>query len=585
MWIVEQRRTSGILRASLLLAREGLAGVPASVLAKGLHRSVGGLYRQFGSKLEVARTVVRYADRALCDQMTDASIATEAPENFEAVLRRVWRAALAFSASHPDLFAYAQLHWRHPQGREAKIDQGAERSAAFIEELLTRGTASGQIRPLPGGVGRALLWGALVQVVKQRAAGDPCDGDDAFDALWTVLSSGLAGPEIHPKPAAQVEEQPSAPPATHPNVQEAPDRRRADTALTFDCHESAVNAHPASHYVSTLRPLLPKESFSPRAGRLWLLALHLTSIAIGFAVIAHRSGVLLALAMSAVIGHGFAGLAFVGHETLHGSVLRSRRLSHLVGWVCLLPFGLSPRLWKAWHNRVHHGNTMIPGVDPDAYPTLAEYRSDWRLRLMDRFSLARGHPLGVVCLALGFTIQSGHLLLVARRRGWLSRKEHLLAIAEALAGVAVWLGLAVAIGPRGFLFAFVLPLLVANAVVLTYILTNHNLSPLTEINDPLLNSLTVTVPRFWDVMHARFGLHVEHHLFPAMSSEALPRVRALLEAHWPDRYQSLPLTEAVRRLLRTPRIYRSPTVLIDPQRGFEAPTLLPRGGAAPLISP
>jgi fatty acid desaturase len=338
-----------------------------------------------------------------------------------------------------------------------------------------------------------------------------------------------------------------------------------------------VNALPASHYVSALRPSLPADAFTPHASRLWLLALHLAVIVCGTALIATGWGGLPgALALSVLVGHGFIGMAFVGHELLHGAVLRSRRASHLVGWVALVPFTLSPRLWKAWHNRMHHGHTMEAGVDPDAYPTLAEFSARRSVRAMERFSVARGHWLAPVCFAAGFSIQSLQLLLTAHRRGYLSRKEHLLAIGESLLGVAGWTTLAAVIGLHAFCFAFLIPLLIANAVAMAYILTNHNLSPLTERNDPLLNSLSVTVPWLFDRLHARFGLHVEHHLFPAMSSAHLPKVRALLVERWPERYQSMPLATAVGRLFATPRIYRSPTVLVSPRTGYEATTLLPR---------
>src|SRR5262249_10325741 len=120
------------------------------------------------------------------------------------------------------------------------------------------------------------------------------------------------------------------------------------------------------------------------------------------------------------------------------------------------------------------------------------------------------------------------------------------------------------------------PLLVANAVVMGYILTNHSLSPLTDVNDPLLNSLTVTVPRAFAALHLDFGLHVEHHLFPAMSPRHLGLVRDQLIARWPDRYQSMPLVEALTRLMATPRLYATATVLCDPKTGQLAPTLLPR---------
>jgi fatty acid desaturase len=135
--------------------------------------------------------------------------------------------------------------------------------------------------------------------------------------------------------------------------------------------------------------------------------------------------------------------------------------------------------------------------------------------------------------------------------------------------VAWWLG------PLGFLFGYGLPLMIGNFVVICYILTNHSLSPLTSVNDPLVNSLSVTVPRWLARVHLQFGLHVEHHLFPSMSSAHAPLVRDQLRARWPERYQSLPIEEALGRLARTPRIYASETVLEDPRSGLRATTIVP----------
>jgi fatty acid desaturase len=65
----------------------------------------------------------------------------------------------------------------------------------------------------------------------------------------------------------------------------------------------------------------------------------------------------------------------------------------------------------------------------------------------------------------------------------------------------------------------------------------------------------------------RFGFHVEHHLFPAMSSRHAPAVREVLRERWPDRYQSMPLWRALRAMHRSARVYRDDTTLIDPGTG------------------
>jgi fatty acid desaturase len=115
---------------------------------------------------------------------------------------------------------------------------------------------------------------------------------------------------------------------------------------------------------------------------------------------------------------------------------------------------------------------------------------------------------------------------------------------------------------------------------MSFILTNHSLSPRVEINDPLVSGLSVTTPRWIDWLTLRFGFHVEHHLFPGMSSRHAWRVRELLRRQWPERYQSMSLLAALRRLHCTARVYKTSTTLFDPRTGAEFPTLLPRPVAA-----
>jgi fatty acid desaturase len=139
----------------------------------------------------------------------------------------------------------------------------------------------------------------------------------------------------------------------------------------------------------------------------------------------------------------------------------------------------------------------------------------------------------------------------------------------------VWATVAVLVGFVPFLFVFVVPLLVANAIVMSFILTNHSLSPRVEINDPLVSGLSVTAPRWVEWITLQFGYHVEHHLFPSMSSRNARKVRDLLRQRWPERYRSMPLRTALGELYRTARVYKDAVTLIDPRTGREYATLLP----------
>ncbi len=340
--------------------------------------------------------------------------------------------------------------------------------------------------------------------------------------------------------------------------------------------------HPTSYYARELKPALSRASFEPARSRLWWLLVHTTLIACG--VVALGLGWVpwsLAAGVSLMIGACFAGLTFLGHEVLHGAIVRGRLGRRVVGSICFLPFMISPRLWIAWHNRVHHGNTNRAGVDPDAYPTLEQYERHRSVRIVtDHLGPGGRRANGLLSLLVGFSVQSGHMLLSAQTHELLPARQQRIALLESGLAAGTWVALAFAIGLPAFVFAFVLPLLVANAIVMGFILTNHSLSPHSEVNDPLFNSLSVTLPRWMEWLTLRFGFHVEHHLFPWMSSRHAPGVRSLIVARWPQRYQSMPLLRAIQALHATGRVYKDPTTLADMRSGGETSTLLPRDWVA-----
>src|SRR6478609_11639468 len=220
-------------------------------------------------------------------------------------------------------------------------------------------------------------------------------------------------------------------------------------------------------YARELRPHLKRGVFRPARSRLWWLPVHLTVVSSCLiALQQHWLPWWAAPLLSLLIGMAFAGLTFLGHETLHGAIVRQPQLRYLVGWIGFLPFVVSPRLWTSWHNRVHHGNTQHAGKDPDAYPTLRDYRQSRAIRLATQVAPGLWRLRGASTPLIGFSVQSTHMLFAARTRGFLSVKEHAYAIAETLLGITLWTSLAFACGGLVFLFAFLLPLFVANAIVM-----------------------------------------------------------------------------------------------------------------------
>jgi len=330
-----------------------------------------------------------------------------------------------------------------------------------------------------------------------------------------------------------------------------------------------------SAYVRELRDELEPSVLVPARSRIALVPLYVSIIVVAMLAIARGwVPVWTFPILSVAIGFFFACCTFLAHEALHGGITRDKRIKWVIGWIGFLPFNVSPKLWVAWHGQVHHGEAQLPG-DPDRFPTLEEYKTQRASRVMvDYFSVGGRRLRGILTLAVGFSGQSLTQLLTMQRMKLTSGARTRI-WAETILDLAVWATVAFFVGPFAFLFVYVLPLFVANAVVMAFILTNHSLSPLVAINDPLVNSLSVTVPRWLERLTINFGYHVEHHLYPAMSSRHAPYVRDLLLRRWPERYQSMSLAAALLAIHRTARVYKDAVTLIDPDTGDEYPVLLP----------
>ncbi|MBO8141792.1 MAG: acyl-CoA desaturase [Firmicutes bacterium] len=324
-------------------------------------------------------------------------------------------------------------------------------------------------------------------------------------------------------------------------------------------------------YTRILKRELPEEVFKPVPSRLLWLIPHLAVIGFGIAAIAAlEQNTWAKLAIGILIGHSFACLGFLGHEVLHGSVVRAPWLRDAVGAICFAPFFLGPKLWRKWHNVEHHGHTQSDDEDPDAMGTLEDFRERKSLQLLYRIAPVLRSFFTFAAFSVWFSFHSFMMLLrfapefPARERRVVTAQFLLPASGAVL--LAAWL--------RGdFLYAFVLPLLVANFIVMSYIATNHLLNPLTPTNDPLANSLTVTVPRWVDTLHFHFSHHTEHHIFPAVNPKYAPQIKAAVKRLWPERYNEMPHWKALLTLWRTPRLYRDNTSLIDPVRELTYPVL------------
>jgi fatty acid desaturase len=340
------------------------------------------------------------------------------------------------------------------------------------------------------------------------------------------------------------------------------------------------------HHAREVRPHLPAEVFRPAPGRLLWLPVHLAVIVGAAALVVLASPAwYVALACALVAGHSWGCLGFLAHETMHHAVVRNRLVEKLVGYAGFGIYGLSPTLWVAWHNQAHHGNTGKPVADPDGFGTLRFWEKNRVVRVLESFAPGSRRPQSALFLFLWFSVHS--LLVLAfhsERNHYYTRVSRRTVYAESAAMLAFWGGVLALVGPWAFLFVYVVPVLVANAMVMSYIATNHFLNPLTETNDPLANTLSVTAPRWLERLHLQFGYHVEHHLFPTVSGRHAPAVRDVLRRLYGDRYLAMSHARALRLLYTRPKVHDGHDALVDPRTLERFAVLAPGDASMPRIA-
>ncbi|HXJ80205.1 MAG TPA: fatty acid desaturase [Candidatus Methylomirabilis sp.] len=274
-----------------------------------------------------------------------------------------------------------------------------------------------------------------------------------------------------------------------------------------------------------------------------------------------------------VLANAYVALMFFGHEVAHGATVRSERLQDLVLWPSCAIFVVSSHLWRHWHNRLHHGRTNVPGADPDRYhlvEDLARVRGPVRW-LTTRFAPGSGRWLSALYLFIAFTAHGQTVLWHFSRRQRSDGFRWPRALAETAVVAAFWLGLGLLVGLRGALLVIVIPMLLANAIVMAYITTNHMLRPLTDVPECLVTTMSVTTFRAIDAIHLHFSHHIEHHLFPAMNHRYYPLVRQSLRRHAGERYLAPSHWLALVTLYQTPRHYVTYDELMNPLTGRRLP--------------
>jgi len=266
---------------------------------------------------------------------------------------------------------------------------------------------------------------------------------------------------------------------------------------------------------------------------------------------------LIAIPVSAVLATAMAMLGHEGsHRSFSASPLRNTFLTHLV---FPLFAGLGSLYWHNKHDRLHHGHPNVEGKDPDIKPfPFVSSRGDhekcskgerWFQRNLQRYAfwpmstlmtlgMRRSSILYLVRYPAKHGVSRAWFLeaacLVGHYVGWLVIPS---LIWGPLVAVAVYLSM------WGFVGVF-LALIFAPAHIGLPIVTEQHHDWLHQVE----TTRNLELPRFISYFFIGLDYQVEHHLFPKIPHQNLPRA-AEITARWCKRhnvgYQSGPYLDAL----------------------------------------
>ncbi len=235
-------------------------------------------------------------------------------------------------------------------------------------------------------------------------------------------------------------------------------------------------------------------------------------------------------------------MAMMAHEAAHGSFaaspLHNEIMLHLV---FPLFSGLGVQHWKNKHNHRHHGHPNVAGMDPDIdiWPMAlspAAYDDSGPLRrwLQRRVQAYLFWPLTLL-MAFVMRMESWRYLVTRVRQDGLDRAVAL-DVACLTAHYVLWLGL------PAFLFgvvpvvAFYAALWAVGGALLALVFApaHMGLPVVSDHENPWLHQLQSTrnfaLPRWVSWFFMGLDYQVEHHLFPRIPHQHLPRASEIARA-------------------------------------------------------
>jgi fatty acid desaturase len=338
-------------------------------------------------------------------------------------------------------------------------------------------------------------------------------------------------------------------------------------------NENSENNFPSSpvtdiaYYQKILLPKLPKHIFKPYKADLGLfIFFYLVSIVIIYLNLTVQLDLIFQLISGLILGILAGSISHITHNLLHGSIISNKKLQTFFAFWGFLPHWLSPTFYRYWHNYLHHTFTQKHITDPDAYPSQFLFENSPFFKMI--YAGLPGSKKFASYFYFFHSFTSHSQLNQCIQRFKLKKQYKKLnqnaVNRELFLQATVLIPLVIMLAKVNFIFLVVLPFSICNYMIMSYIATNHAMTPLTDVNDPLKNTLSLTSNRISDFFCRYMAYHVSHHLYPHVNPRYYPMIDKILLETFPEKYKCLPKWEAIKLLYSTPRIYKDENTVYYP---------------------
>lgn len=341
--------------------------------------------------------------------------------------------------------------------------------------------------------------------------------------------------------------------------------------LDRDTLEKQSESRAMEHSLKAVRDIIPAEFYkiSPFKVSYFLVGdLFLYSLFIY--LLAQTDKVMLLIPLWVLSGLSLSGLFIIAHDASHGALLKSKKLSNLIGQLLMLPTFHAYSAWDLGHNRVHHSFTTKEQKDFVWHPyTLEEYR---QLNLVQR--LIHKLEWSIAGLGLYYMLEVWWKKMVAYRpppkfARVIARDNRcvlyfaLLTLALCIL-ISTYFGYSMLYGFWGWLKLVLVPWTVFNYVIGATVHIHHIQPEIawhggprwTKFKGQMEATTDLLVMRPLNIFFHNIFVHVPHHVDPRIPFYNLPKAAAAIKAHYPKVVKEEKLTFAkVFRATRLCKIY------------------------------